>query len=327
MITPVVACGLDFHDVGDFARHRRWPVGATRVGRGDHDHRRNRAACQTMAEELAGVVAKHGDQAGRLRWSGNQRHGFTEAQARTDGRFAEDFDPGTARARTCREAAVSGAADFHRGLRTAVEDFAGHGKEVGLNGPGRTLDTQEVIVERAAGDRFAEVRITHECLDGTGVRIHFGVRPVDAAKKWPDLPVECPGKVARCADADVAGDVDRPAARCGDVDCFHAVRVGDGVGARDRYVHPHANPREAGLIAVDRVFRSERRFNPGHVGIHAITSNIVDAGLGEEPERFRWPVIREHHRQGVVENAGLRIQDAHIGGGARSTRCPRAGSP
>ncbi|MNG17359.1 hypothetical protein D3C84_1013400 [compost metagenome] len=96
--------------------------------------------------------------------------------------------------------------------------------------------------------------------------------------------------------------------------------MSNGVGARHGYVYPQANPREARLIAVDRVFRREGRFDPGHIGVDAITADIGDSGFGEEPECFRWPVIRKYHRQGVVIHPGFRIEDAHVGWRARSAR-------
>ncbi|MNV18643.1 hypothetical protein D3C71_1094770 [compost metagenome] len=265
-----------------------------------------------MAEELAGVVAEHAGQARRLRWSGNQGHGFAEAQDRIVRRFAEHFDPGTR-----SDATVSRATDLHSGLCAAVEDLAGHCEEVGLDGPGRANDAQEVGVVGAAFDRLADVRIADEGFDGAGFRVHFGVRTVDTLQERSDVTIERAAEVARCADADVAGDVDRPTARGGDVDRFHTVRVGDGVGPGNRHVHPQTNPREACLVAVDWVFGRECRFDPGHIGVHAIPTDIVDAGFGEEPEGFRWPVIREHDRQRVIEKPGFRIQYAHVGGRAR----------
>ncbi|MNL44335.1 hypothetical protein D3C87_1669050 [compost metagenome] len=95
--------------------------------------------------------------------------------------------------------------------------------------------------------------------------------------------------------------------------------MSDGVGACNRYVYPQTNPREASLVAVDGIFGRECRFDPGHIGVYAITADIVDAGFGEVPEGFRWPVIREHHRQRIVVKPGLRIQDAHVGWCARCT--------
>ena len=59
---------------------------------------------------------------------------------------------------------------------------------------------------------FGEVRIADEGFDGAGVRVHFGIRAVDAAQEWPDGTVHRAAEIARCTDADVSGDVDRPTA-------------------------------------------------------------------------------------------------------------------
>ncbi|MNY23957.1 hypothetical protein D3C86_1576450 [compost metagenome] len=90
--------------------------------------------------------------------------------------------------------------------------------------------------------------------------------------------------------------------------------MGNGVGPGNGNVHPQTNPREADLVAIERVATGKCSLDPGDIDVHAIAGGVVgDAGLGKEPEGFVWPVIREHHRLGVVENARCRQQGAHVG--------------
>ncbi|MNK86318.1 hypothetical protein D3C87_1062260 [compost metagenome] len=309
MVGPVVARGLHFHHVGELGRYGRRTRGAGGVGGGHDDYRRYRASAQAVAEEQTIVVTQQTGLAWRWRWAGQQRHGFAEAQGRAVTGLGKHF--GT-HASGC--AAISGAIDFHLGLLTVVEHFAGQAEHVRLDRPGRPGDAQEVGVERTAGHRFVEVRVTDESFRGAGVRVHFGVRAVDAAQERSDGAIDGTGEIARCADADVAGDVDRAASGRGDIDRLDAIRVRDGIGAGNGYVHPDANPRKALLISIGRIFRGECRFDPGDISVHAITGSVVgNRGFGQEPEGFRRPVVREDHRLGVVVDTRLGQQNAHVG--------------
>ncbi|MNZ83288.1 hypothetical protein D3C78_1020110 [compost metagenome] len=265
-----------------------------------------------LGEECAVVIAHHVGLARRRRRAGHQGDAFAKAQGRTIVGFGEHFDPGVVAPRA-GGAPVGGTAHVHRGLRAAVEHLAGHGEEVGLQGPGRALDAYEVGVVGAAGHGLGEVRVADEGFDGAGVRIHRGVGAVDAAQERPDRTVDRTAENPRCTDADVPGDVDRTTSGSGDVDRFHTIGVGNGVGPGSGNIYPHANPREADLVAVDRVAAGKGSLDPGDISVHAIAGGIVgDAGFGQVPEGFVRPVIREHHRLGVVENPGCRQQGAHV---------------
>ena len=55
-----------------------------------------------------------------------------------------------------------------------------------------------------------EVRVADELFGGAGDRVGLGVGAVDAAQERSDITLERAVIGFRCADADVAGHVDRP---------------------------------------------------------------------------------------------------------------------
>ncbi|MNN26340.1 hypothetical protein D3C81_1398420 [compost metagenome] len=271
-------------------------------------------------EEQPAVVGGEGELARRKRGA-HQGNAIAHAQAGPQRGLGEHFRTGAAGV-----ARVSGALQRDRGLRTRVQHLARDGEQRGLDTAGWPVDADKVGVERAADHGLWPVRVTDEGFGGTGVRVDFRVRAGSTAQPWPDGAVERTTEVAWRADADVAGDIDRPPARGGDVDRLYTIGVGDGVGTGAGHRDADTDAGEALLVAIHRVFRSERRFHAGYVGIQFITAvaHGRDGGLGQEPEHFRWPVVGEHQRQGVVVDARLRQQGTHVCWCARGAGDPRA---
>ncbi|MNS91766.1 hypothetical protein D3C72_1258750 [compost metagenome] len=134
------------------------------------------------------------------------------------------------------------------------------------------MDTDEVGIEWAANDLFGQVRVADIGFAGTGIRVDLGVGATDTAQEGANRAVEDAAEIAGCADADVAGDVDRPPPWRGDVDRLDAIRVGDDVGAGLRHRDADTDAGKALLVAINRVFTGKRRFDTSDIHVQFIAA-------------------------------------------------------
>ncbi|MNF74496.1 hypothetical protein D3C84_565300 [compost metagenome] len=309
-VGPVVTRSGDFDHIAELARQRGGAGSPARVGGGDHDHRWRCAGAQVVSEEQAVVVRQQVELARRSRGAGDQCQGFAKAQGGIVRCLGKHLYPGT----VC-STPVAGAFKLCRGLFAGIEHLAGHGENVGADGAGRPFDLHIVGVERAADDRFSDVRVADEGFAGAGIRVDLGVRPPDAAQERPQGTFEHTAEIARSTDADVTGDIDCAPTGRGDVDCFDTVGVGDHIGASLGNRDPQADAREALLVTIDGVLAGKRRFDTGDINIQLIAAvaHCRNRGFSQVPEHLRWPVIGEHQRQGIIVDARFGQQRTHIG--------------
>ncbi|MFB8829144.1 hypothetical protein ACE0DR_06605 [Azotobacter sp. CWF10] len=299
-VGPGIAGGLDLHHIGEVGRQRGRPGRLVRVAGGEHHEGRQALAGRIAGEEVSVAVAGQRVQAGR--GALDQLQAFAVAEFGVVAGAGEQVDP-----RARGGAAVGAVADVQRGRRAGVEDLAGQDALIGLEASGWALDAHEVGVEGAAGDGLFEVGIADEELHRAGGWIGLLVEAVDAAQEGPDVAGEGAAVAARRADADVAGQVDRPHAVAADVlggDVAHLdpVGVGDGVTAGGGQVGADADAREADLVAVDRLFGVEGGLQ-GRAVAEADPA-LLDEGIGGEPEGLAWEVAGEGERLGIVEDPG-----------------------
>ncbi|MNR37525.1 hypothetical protein D3C85_1555510 [compost metagenome] len=94
--------------------------------------------------------------------------------------------------------------------------------------------------------------------------------------------------------------------------------MSDGVDTGSGHIDPNADSAKTDLVAVFHFFRGEGCFNSTDVGQVDATGGVDDGAVASKPERFIGKVAWESDGLRVVENAGSRIEDAHV---ARRARC------
>ncbi|MNG03751.1 hypothetical protein D3C84_868440 [compost metagenome] len=100
--------------------------------------------------------------------------------------------------------------------------------------------------------------------------------------------------------------------------------MGDDIGACRGHVDPNTDTAKTDLVAFQRVATTERGFNGADIGQVDAPCGIDDGSVAGEPERFVGEVGRENDGLSVIENAGIRIQKAHVGRCAGRTWNPGA---
>ncbi|MNZ62717.1 hypothetical protein D3C78_808460 [compost metagenome] len=154
------------------------------------------------------------------------------------------------------------------------------------------------------------------------MRVGLGVGATDAAQERADITFKRAGVGFLSADADVAGHVDRPPSGHRYIEHFHAIGVGDDVGAGRWHIDTDTHPGETDLVAFDHLFGGKGRLDGGAVAQVDTAGGVDNCSIGREPEGFVGVVGGKADRLGVIEHARRWQQRTHVRGRSRRTRHP-----